>query len=341
MAPEPVGSVLSREQLGQALAVLREVQQARPISAAERKKFFWYGISVWVFFAAFAAVIVCIALSPEGNASASGWKQGATLSVVLLLLSLVAVVTLFFWNLKLLWLTWREVRVAFSTRLWQLLSRARTRRRWLRRVLITLAVILLVPVVGIFLLATFGNAVIGSLFAALLIAVAAFFWLRLARRRLDRLGNADELLAFLSRLDVAEGVAGADQVVIPTAVFQKMGAIEDAHILSRRAQAMHIVHDCSDDYAVLKSRAFASDIARLDAANQLRVEAYIVELSGQHQLPHTARQSGGAWRIPVMGAQCEIVCREDAAAHRLELLSLEQIGDGARPARPVEEAPRG
>jgi hypothetical protein len=50
MMTEPSKSAISREQIRQALVVLREEQQAHPISPAQRKHLFWYGISVTSFF---------------------------------------------------------------------------------------------------------------------------------------------------------------------------------------------------------------------------------------------------------------------------------------------------
>jgi hypothetical protein len=81
-----------------------------------------------------------------------------------------------------------------------------------------------------------------------------------------------------------------------------------------------------------------ADIAKLDEANQLRVEARIAELASEPCPPDAFRESGGVWYVPVKETPYEIAYRQDDTAHRIELLSLGQ-GDGKSLARRTEEAP--
>ena len=328
MMTEPSKSILSREQIRQALAVLREEQQMHPISSAQRKHLFRYGISVVVFFSAFLLLIVVMfVLFPSSeNEPLSGWAFGLSLFLAFLIFgSLLSMVLLFFWNMKLIWQTWREFRIAFRTRLWQLVARQRTGRRWPRRLMIVFGAVLLSP----FLACTLVGAP----------AWLPFFFLRFARRRLDVLRNADQLAAFLTRLEDSGGPAGIDQVAIPTEVFKEMGDIEDVHIQRRRGMAMAEFRDSGRGYAVLKSRAMTADIATLDEATQLRVEARIAELASEFPPPDASRESGGVWRVPVTQTPYEIVCHQDEAAQRIELLSLGQ-GDGRSSTHRTAEAPR-
>jgi hypothetical protein len=170
------------------------------------------------------------------------------------------------------------------------------------------------------------------------VALLAFFFLRFARRRLDVLGNADQLEAFLTKLDASESPTSTEQVIIPTDVFQQMWGIEDVHIQRRRSRAIDESHDSGHVSAILKSRAIIADIAKLDNASQLRVEERIAELASESLPPDALHKSGGVWRALVKETPYEIVYRLDEAARRIELLSLGQ-GDGKSSTRRAEEAP--
>ncbi len=328
MMTEPSKSILSREQIRQALAVLREEQQMHPISSAQRKHLFWYRISIVVFFSALVLAILLIIVRPSAPPTDTRWYWVERLLDFLGFLvvgSLLSMILLFFWNMKLIWQTWREFRIAFRTRLWQLVARQRTGRRWPRRLMIVFGAVLLAPFLG-------GTLVVAP-------AWLPFFFLRFAGRRLDVLRNADQLAAFLTGLDDSESPAGVDQIAIPTEVFKEMGDIEDVHIQRRRGVAMAEFRDSGRGYAVLKSRAMTADIAKLDEATRLWVEARIAELASEFPPPHALCDSGGVWRVPVTKTPYEIPCRQDEAARRIELLSLGQ-GDGNSSARRTAEAPR-
>ena len=327
---EPTKSVLSREQIRQALAVLREEQQKHPISSAQRRHFSWYRISVWFFFALLAAGIALIPLL-----SGSNEKFPWYLLIFAFLLggSFISMVLLFLWNMKLIWQTWREFRLAVSTKLWPLAARARTGRRWPRRIMIGFAVLLLAS----FLAGMLTQPYVG---VPLTLALLSFFFLRFARKRLDVLRNADQLVAFFTKTHNIEDPAGPDQITIPTDVFNDLGNIEDVHIQRRRATAMDEFRFSGHGYAVLKSRDMIGDIARLENAIQLRVEARLAELTSEFPAPDILREADGSWRVPVTGTPYEIVCRHDEAAGRIECLSLQQ-GDGKSSTRRTEEAPIG
>jgi hypothetical protein len=307
--------------------MLREEQKANPISAAQRKHFCWYGILVWVY-CSLTVLYICIAvimalISPQSlSAEQEGPPWWMLVVVILWSCSFVAMIFLFFWNMKFFLQTWREFRLARRTKLWQSVARARTGRRWPHRLMFGFGVY--------FFLITF-------VFTFVLLP---FFLLRLVRKRLDMLRNADQLAALLTKLDVGEGPAALGQVAIPTAVFKEMGAIEDIHIQRRRAEAIDEFSHSGHGYAVLKSRAMIADIAKLDEASQLRVEACIAELASESLLADTTRECGGVWRIPVKETPYEIVCRQDNAARRIELLSLGQA-DGTSSARRTAEVSRG
>jgi hypothetical protein len=353
MTVEPSKSVLSREQIRQALAVLREEQQAHPISAARRRLFVWYGISVWFFIISlFVSWIAFLWIKPE-------LQELLQYFLVVVFVSFLAIVLLFFLNMKLILDTWREFRIALRTKLWQLETQMRTRRRWPRR---------LMKVVGAFFLVAFLAGTWGALIVAivvflqlialaflqrrwaapiaaivvclLLIAVVAYFFLRFARKRLDVLRDSDRLVAFLTELDASEAPTGIGRVAIPTAYFKGIGAIEDIHIQRHRAKAIDEFRHSAHGYAVVKSRAIIADIAKLDEASQLRIEARIVELASESPPPEATLEPGGIWRVPVTETPYEIVCRQDQAAHRIKLLSLRQ-SDGTSSPRPIAEAPHG
>jgi hypothetical protein len=201
--------------------------------------------------------------------------------------------------------------------------------------------------IGAFLLVAFlaaGTWGLPILFATvvlpLTVALLAFFFLGFARRRLDVLRNSDQLVAFLTELDASAGPTGIDQVAIPTAVFKEIGAIEDIHIQRHRAKAIHEFRHSGHGYAVVKSRAMIADIAKLDEASQLRIEARIAELGSESPPPEATLEPRGIWRVPVTETPYEIVCRQDQAAHRIELLLLRQ-SDGTSSTRPIAEGPRG
>lgn len=248
-------------------------------------------------------------------------------------LSVLAMVLLFFLNMKLILYTWREFRLAFRTKLWQLVTQMRTGRRWPRRLMIGIGVFFLVA----FLAGTMSQPWVGI---PLTVALLAFFFLRFARRRLDVLRNSDQLVAFLTKLDASEGPTGIGRVAIPTAVFKEIGAIEDIHIQRHRAKAIDEFRHSGHGYAVVKSRAIVADIAKLDEASQLRIEARIAELASESFPPEATLEPGGIWRVPVTETPYEIVCRQDQAAHRIELLSLRQSDDTSS-TLPIAEAPHG
>jgi hypothetical protein len=329
MTVEPSKSVLSREQIRQALAVLREEQQAHPISAARRRLFVWYGISVWFFIISlFVSWIAFLWIKPE-------LQELLQYFLVVVFVSFLAIVLLFFLNMKLILDTWREFRIALRTKLWQLETQMRTRRRWPRR---------LMKVVGAFFLVAFlagirwAAPIAAIVVCLLLIAVVAYFFLRFARKRLDVLRDSDRLVAFLTELDASEAPTGIGRVAIPTTYFKGIGAIEDIHIQRHRAKAIDEFRHSAHGYAVVKSRAIIADIAKLDQASQLRIEARIVELASESPPPEATLEPGGIWRVPVTETPYEIVCRQDQAAHRIKLLSLRQ-SDGTSSTRPIAEAP--
>jgi hypothetical protein len=346
MTAEASKSVLSREQIRQALGVLREEQQTHPISAAQRRFFLWYGISVWFFFIGLFFFFSWFVLPiPSWMRDQSVWLL--VFLVCLLVVSILAIILLFFLNIKLILYTWREFRLALKTKLWQLVTQMRTGRRWPRRLMIgvgaffLLAFFLLLFFLLVFLAGTWRARIYTIIFVLLLtVALLAFLFLRFARRRLDVLRNSDQLVAFLTKLDASEGPTRIGRVAIPTAVFKELGAIEDIHIQRHRAKAIDEFRHSGHGYAVAKSRAMVADIAKLDEASQLRIEARIAELGSESPPPEATLEPGGIWRVPVAETPYEIVCRQDQAAHRIKLLSLRQ-SDGTSSTRPIAEAPRG
>jgi hypothetical protein len=333
MTAEASKSVLSREQIRQALGVLREEQQAHPISAAQRRLFVLYGISVWFFFISLFLFISWIVLPMPSLWLKLDRDEWLLFLARLFGVSFFAMVLLFLSNMKLILYTWREFRLALRTKLWQLVTQMRTGRRWPRRLMIGIG--------GFFLVAFLAGTLSSPLFGIpLTVALLAFFFLRFARRRLDVLRNSDQLVAFLTKLDASEGPAGIGRVAIPTAVFKEIGAIEDIHIQRHRAKAIDEFRHSGHGYAIAKSRAMIADIAKLDEASQLRIEARIAELASESPPPEATLEPGGIWRVPVAETPYEIVCRQDQAAHRIKLLSLRQ-SDGTSSTRPITEAPRG
>jgi hypothetical protein len=338
MTAEASKSVLSREQIRQALAMLREEQQAHPISPAQRRFFVWYGISVWVFFISFFFFFSLI-VQPIPFV----WPL--VFVCCLLVVSFFAIILLFFLNMKLIVYTWREFRLALRTKLWQLVTQMRTGRRWPRRLIIGIGAFVLVGFLArTFLLIGFlaVAVVLGQPYVGIPLTVAlfAFFFFRFARRRLDVLRNSDQLVAFLTKLDASEGPTRIGRVAIPTAVFEKIGAIEDIHIQRRRAKAIDEFRHSGHGYAVVKSRAMIADIAKLDEASQLRIEARIAELGSESPPSEATLEPRGIWRVPVTETPYEIVCRQDQAKHRIELLALRQSDDTSS-TLPIAEAPHG
>lgn len=327
---EPSRTVLSREQIRQALAVLREEQQAHPISAAQRRFFVWYRISVWLFFISLFLLIGCLVRFseiPRGDV----W---AVIFFALLVVSFLAVLMLFFLNIKLIFYTGREFRLALKTKLWQLATQMHTGRRWPRRLMVGIGAFLLVTLLAA---AWIIHPYVGI---PLAVALLTFIFLRFARRRLDMLANSEQLVAYLTNLDAGEGPAGIGHVAIPTGVFEEIGAIEDIHIQRRRAKAINESRHSGHGYAVVKSRAMIADIAKLDEASQLKIEVRIAELASESPPAEATLEPGGIWRVPVTETPYEIVCRQDQAARRIDLLSLGQT-DGTFSPRPIVEAPRG
>jgi hypothetical protein len=332
MTAEASKSVLSREQIRQALAVLREEQQAHPISSVQRRFFLWYRISVWFFFISLFLFFSWFALPiPSWMRDQSVWP--VLFLGCLLVVSVLAMVLLFFLNMKLILYTWREFRLAFRTKLWQLVTQMRTGRRWFRRLMIGIGIFFLVA----FLAGTMSEPWVGI---PLTVALLAFFFLRFARRRLDVLRNSGQLVAFLTKLDASEGPPGIGHLAIPTGVFKEIGAIEDIHIQRRRVKAINEFRHSGLGYAVVKSRGMIADIAKLDEASQLRIEARIAELASESPPAEETLEPGGIWRVPVTDTPYAIVCRQDQAAHRIELLSLGQ-SHGTSATRPIAEVPRG
>src|SRR5438034_5298284 len=209
MTTEASKSVLSREQLRQALAVLREEQQAHPISRPQRRLFLSYRISIWVFFISLFFFISQVVLpipswmQPEENL----WPL--VFLSCLLVVSFFAILFLFFLNVKLIVYTWREFRLALKTKLWQLATQMQTGPRWARRLMIAIGAPIGAIFLVAFLLVTVGNPPL-AIFTLLPLTVAlfAFFFLRFARKRLDLLRNSDQLVAFLTKLDASEAPAG-------------------------------------------------------------------------------------------------------------------------------------
>jgi hypothetical protein len=340
MTAEASKSVLSREQVRQALAVLQEEQQAHPISPAQRRFFLWYGISVWVFFISLLVWLVVLpTLRSWIKPDLYTWLLVFVICVFFV--SLFAVVLLFFLNMKLMFYTWLEFRLALRTKLWQLAVEMRTERRWPRRLMIKIGAFFIAAFCVFFLVAILAVTFFAPWFGIpLIVALLAFFFLRFARRRLDVLRNSDQLVALLTKLDASEGPAGIAHVAIPTGLFKEIGAIEDIHIQRRRAKAIDEFRHSSPGYAVVKSRAMIADIAKLDEASQLRIEARIAELASESPPSEATLEPGGLWRVPVTETRYAIVCRQDQAAHRIELLSLRQ-SDGTSSTLPIAEAPCG
>jgi hypothetical protein len=342
---EPSKTLLSREHIRKALAVLQEEQQAHPISSVQRKLFFWYEISVVVFLVSFWLWSLIYFI----NLFAVSFEL--PINIILAVIpgvSIIPMFLLFFANMKLIWQTWREFRLALKTKLWQLVARTRTGRRWPLRPGIAFGAVFLVltflalwaaPAADLMEFIELLLVFFISLAYSFLLA-SPFLFLRFARRRLDVLRNSDQLVAFLTKGYASESPAGTDQVSIPTDVFKEMGDIEDVHIQRSRATAIAEFRDRGQAYAVLKSRAMAADIAKLDEGTQLRVEACIAELASQFPPPDALHESGGVWRVLVTETPYELVCRQDEAARRIELLSLEQ-GDDKSSTRRTAEAPHG
>jgi hypothetical protein len=288
----------------------------------------FFFISLFVFIGWLVLPIRFSGIKPDQDAWLVAFLAG------LLGVSFLAVVLLFFLNMKLILYTWREFRLALRTRLWQLVTQMRTGRRWPRRLMIGVGAFFLVA----FLAATWGASIVAIV--GIIVALVPFFFLRFARRRLDVLRNSDQLVAFLTKLDASEGPTGIGRVAISTAVFKQIGAIEDIHIQRHRAKAIDEFRHSGHGYAVAKSRAIIADIAKLDEASQLRIEARIAELGSESPPSEATLGPGGIWRVPVAETPYEIVCRQDQAAHRIKLLSLRQ-SDGTSSTFPIAEAPRG
>jgi hypothetical protein len=333
MTAEASKSVLSREQIRQALAVLREEQEAHPISPAQRRFFICYRISIWVFFISLLFFIGFVLHIPS-------WMQPEDWSLILLccllFASFFAIILLFFLNMKLIVYTWSEFRLALRTKLWQLATQMRTGPRWLRGLKIAIGIVIVAFFLLPFLLVIVGAPILAIYVIPWAVAVFAFFFLGFARKRLDVLKNSDQLVAFLTKLEASEGPAGIGHVAIPTGVFKEIGAIEDIHIQGRRAKAIDEFRRIGPGYAVVRSRDIIAQIAKLDEASQLRIEARIAEFASESPPSEATLEPGGLWRVPVTETRYEIVCRQDQAAHRIELLSLGQ-GDGTSSTVPIGE----
>jgi hypothetical protein len=296
--------------------MVREEQTKHPISVMQKRLFFSFRFSVWFFLAITSVSFLLMFLLPAEESFEKGWLN---LFFGLLGFSFFLVVLVFFLNTKLIWQTLREFRLAFKTRLWQLAAQKHTRYRWPLRLIIGVGGIFLV----IFLIGMWtANLIIGLLVT---VALIAFFILRIARKRLDMLSNADKFIEFLSKLDASESPADRVRVSIPTDIFKKMGDLEDVHIQHRRATAIDESHDSVNVSSVLKSRTIITDISKLDEASQLRIEACISDLTIESLSSQALRESGGIWRVPVKETTYEIVCSHDEAAHRIDLLSIKQV----------------
>ena len=323
--PEQAQQVLSQAQVNQALAVLREERGSHPYTDGQRKLFNWFRISFWGLWLPYIALM---ALMLTGTVSSSGDESPAVIT-------LMAVMGLSFLSLlfsvpaqwPLFWRTLREFRLARRTRVWQLVGSGKGLWAWVALVGRWAAlVIFAVAVVAA------GVLIVEEPFPGIavlfLVLTALFYWfVSYARKRLAALAALEPLLE-----QGEPARAGSGGVLLPTAVVQQMGDVEDGRIQRRRAEAISKGIAAESGYAVLRSRMLVAEEARLDTATQLQIEARVAGLAADPE-PSDAKPAGpGVWRIPAAGV--EILYAVDHDARRIELHAIrstlaESAGGGA------------
>jgi hypothetical protein len=153
----------------------------------------------------------------------------------------------------------------------------------------------------------------GALFLGL---TALFYWfVSYALKRLAAIAPLEPLLEQGERAR-----SGSGGVLLPLAVVQQIGDVEDEQIQRRRAEAINKGAAAQSGYALLRSRALVAEEARLDPATQLQIEARVADLATDPQ-PTDAQPAGpGVWRVPAAGM--EILFAVDHDARRIELYAL-------------------
>ncbi len=324
---------LTYEQLHAAIAMLGDERAAHPVSARQRRLFRWFQWAVWFFLAGFMLFFLLLLLVPTKEEEFSVTAMVALMLVFLAFwLSLLAAFVLLALNAKLFVQTVREMAIVIRSRLWRLTSRGVRRPAWLRRLLwvpkasglFVAAVVLSGLAMGLWELSR------ESLFSALLslaivVVIAAHFFLRFARRRLALLDDADRLATSLASLQ-----PGSATVVVADAVFRKVAQIEDGQIERKRAEALAGPEQRATDYALLRSRRLVQQLQEFEPMERLRIERSIASLADTEA---SSDAPVGIETVAVPQTGCVLRVRRDAATRRIEVLELSAEGGSEEVAR--------
>jgi hypothetical protein len=312
------GYTLSREQVTQALTILREERGAHPITPKQIRSFQLFRVSFWVFWALDVCLIVVVV---------SGDRLPSFVLDVLspiLLMAMVACSVPLLISIRGTWSlfrrTWRQFRLARKTGLWSLLK-AKSGRPWWWRLILW---IVLIPFLAVLLFFALAIPIVGSL---MLFAIPVYIFVHYVGPRIKLLADARGLQNLLEqKVSAAEGSA-TDFVRIPSSDFDKLARIEDEQILRRRAEAIETVAAEKPTYALLKSRTILTEAAQLDEETRLRVETYFRRLATDPNPAEATREADGTvWHLRVPETTLETLYVVDDVARRVELLSLRSLG---------------
>jgi len=324
---------LTYEQLHAAIAMLRDERAAHPVSARQRRLFRWFQWAVWFFLAGFMLFFLLLLLVPTKEEEFSVTAMVALMLVLLAFwLSLLAAFVLLALNAKLFVQTVREMAIVIRSRLWRLTSRGVRRPAWLRRLLWVPKASGLLFAAGVLSGLAMGLWELSreSLFSALLslaivVVIAAHFFLRFARRRLALLDDADRLATSLASLQ-----PGSATVVVADAVFRKVAQIEDGQIERKRAEALAGPEQRATDYALLRSRRLVQQLQEFEPMERLRIERSIASLADTEA---SSDAPVGIETVAVPQTGCVLRVRRDAATRRIEVLELSAEGGSEEVAR--------
>lgn len=327
---------LTYEQLHAAIAMLGDERAAHPVSARQRRLFRWFQWAVWFFLAGFMLFFLLLLLVPTKEEEFSVTAMVALMLVLLAfgpsLLALLAAFVLLALNAKLFVQTVREMAIVIRSRLWRLTSRGVRRPAWLRRLLWVPKASGLFVAAGVLSGLAMGLWELSreSLFSALLslaivVVIAAHFFLRFARRRLALLDDADRLATSLASLQ-----PGSATVVVADAVFRKVAQIEDGQIERKRAEALAGPEQRATDYALLRSRRLVQQLQEFEPMERLRIERSIASLADTEA---SSDAPVGIETVAVPQTGCVLRVRRDAATRRIEVLELSAEGGSEEVAR--------
>ncbi len=313
--------VLNRAQAMRALAIIREERRANPVLPSQRRLFRWFQFSFWGFW---LSVVIAYGIAFVATEASEGIFVTIITAPMVCFISLLASLK---WNWRLLRDTWGQFRIARRAKLWWVVER----HRWFSRVLFWVAALISAPM----LLAVVFNEFWLFTLPVMLLVAPVYLFLHVANRRLDLIAGAAELEQLVAD-EHAAGALDTGFIRVSADAFERMAEIEDAQIQRRRAEAIDAFRSENEGFALLKSRAMVHATTQLDAATHLRVEERVAELGSDPHPPDAAHESGGPWHVRVLNTPMEILYRVDEEARRVDLLTVQSVGQEVPPVNEAE-----